>query len=298
MTHNMIRIEEANVFIKENHLLRNIRMDIPEGAIFALMGSNGAGKTMLMKLITGVVEASSGTVSINGTVLSEKTRPEIFAQLGVLIETPPLYAHLTVYQNLFLRKLMLSLDEESIRYAITFCNLTEHAGKKIPDISLGTRQRLGLALAFMSRPSVMLLDEPSNTLDPQAAADFRKLVVKINRELGTTFLIASHNLEEVEEIATHLCFIQQGTIRLCDSIENLMNARHVRIYEHPGAPPAAKILQAEGIPYIDRGPGGISILILSEAETLRITWLLKANDISYEITGPKERRLKDLFYDI
>lgn len=294
----MIVIEDVDLYINGKHLLQDINLDIPKGSVYALMGANGSGKTLLLKSIMGVIQTNSGTITIDGNTLTEQTKNKIFRNIGVLIETPPLYAHLTVRENLKIRQLMLGIDPSSIDYVIDFCHLSEHKNKKTDQLSLGSKQRLGLALAFIAQPEIIVLDEPSSTLDPKASVEFRELVSMINKKSGTTFLIASHNLEEVAEIATHLCFIAKGKIRMADKVSSIFEARQISVNgEKEKLTAFIEELTENNVYKERRNATELIITTLSEEMCWEITRQLKLKSLSHTISNTTTQTLKRLFYD-
>ena len=181
--------------------LKNASVKVPKGSIFGLIGKNGAGKTTLMRIVAGLQEPNSGTFKINCPVI------------GALIDTPAYYRTLNAYENLKIQYMNMGLTSyETIPEIINMVGL-EIAGKKpVMSYSFGMRQRLGLAVALCGFPDLIILDEPINGLDPQGIVVIRELILKLNKERGTTFVISSHLLDELAKVATDFAFIDQGKI--------------------------------------------------------------------------------------
>ena len=192
-------------------VLRNINMHVTEGEIYGLIGKNGAGKTTLIKVITQLIQPNSGTVALFGS--SNKSEwTHALKRVGSVIEAPAAYNHLTAYENLnYCCKIRhIPNADKVIRETLSYVGLTNTGKKKFRDFSLGMKQRLGIAIALLSKPDLMILDEPINGLDPVGIKEFRQLVQRLNEELNMTFIISSHILSELYLVATKFGIIENG----------------------------------------------------------------------------------------
>lgn len=188
-----------------------LSMHVPKGAIYGFVGRNGAGKTTLIRVICGLVKASSGAFSLNGIPADRREIVKSRRHLGAVIETPALYRNMTAEENLKMQYLILGLPSfEGIYELLRLVGLDDSGKKKVRDFSLGMKQRLALAIALAGDPDFLLLDEPVNGLDPQGIVEMRELILKLNRERQITVLISSHNLNELSRIATHYGIIDHG----------------------------------------------------------------------------------------
>lgn len=187
--------------------VNNVSMNIEKNTVYGLLGPNGAGKSTTLKMITGMIRPTSGSIEFDGHSWSRKD----LARIGSLIETPPLYDNLTAKENLEVRVTMLGLPRSRIEQVLEVVDLTDTGKKRAGHFSLGMRQRLGIALALLNTPELLILDEPMNGLDPLGIQDLRKLI-KSFPEKGITVILSSHILSEVELIADHIGIIAGGVL--------------------------------------------------------------------------------------
>lgn len=190
----------------------NINLEVKQGEIYGLVGKNGAGKTTLLRLITGQAFASEGQISLfNAT--SEEALNKGRKRVGSIIEVPSFYASMTAEQNLEYYRIQRGIPgNECVREALNEVGLLSAGKKKYKSFSLGMKQRLGLALALMNKPELLLLDEPINGLDPFGIVEIRNLLLKLNKEKNITILISSHILTELSNLVTYYGFIDQGVL--------------------------------------------------------------------------------------
>ena len=193
--------------------LDNVSMHIPKGAIYGFVGRNGAGKTTLIRLICGLQEPDSGTYTIYGTANDDKAISKQRARMGAVIETPSIYMEMSAEENLKQQARILGLPSfDGIDELLKLIGLEQTGNKKAKHFSLGMRQRLGIGIAFVNDPDFLVLDEPTNGLDPQGIIQIRELILKLNQNRQITLLISSHILDELSKLATHFGFIDNGRI--------------------------------------------------------------------------------------
>ena len=191
--------------------LDHVNITIKKGDIYGLIGRNGAGKTTLMKTVTTLTEKTEGSFQLFENTSQELTESK--RRIGCLIENPAFFANLTVVQNLKYYAIQKGIvDQKQIDQALTLVDLTKQKKKKFKNLSLGMKQRLGLALAILDNPDFIILDEPINGLDPIGIKEIRDTLKKLNEENGITLLISSHILSELYLIANHFCFIEKGKV--------------------------------------------------------------------------------------
>ncbi len=190
----------------------HVNLEIRQGDIYGLVGKNGAGKTTILRMITGQAFATEGQISLFG-VSSEDALNQKRKQIGAIIETPSFYSYMTGKQNLEYYRIQRGIpDKNCVEEALIEVGLSEAGSKKYKDYSLGMKQRLGLALALMNRPELLLLDEPINGLDPFGIVEIRNLLLKLNREKNITILISSHILSELSNLVSSYGFIEKGKL--------------------------------------------------------------------------------------
>lgn len=187
--------------------VNQLTLDIPAGCIYGILGPNGSGKTTTLGMVLGVIPASSGTYSWFGKPASAAVRKKI----GTILEQPNFYPYLSATQNLEIACLVKEVPYSDIDRVLDLTGLLERKGSKVQTYSLGMKQRLALATALLGDPEVLVLDEPTNGLDPQGIAEIRSLILALGRQ-GKTILFASHILDEVEKTCTHVAILKKGTL--------------------------------------------------------------------------------------
>ena len=193
------------------YALNELNMKVPKGSIYGFVGQNGAGKSTLIRLICGLQEPSKGTYSIYGMKNRRKDLVKARRRMGAVVETPAIYLDMTAEDNLKQQCLILGLPSyDSMPEILELVGLSNTGKKKAKDFSLGMKQRLGIAVALMGNPDFLVLDEPTNGLDPYGIIEIRELILKLNREYNITVLISSHILDELSRFATHYGFIHHG----------------------------------------------------------------------------------------
>ena len=231
--------------------LNGLNMSIPRGSIYGFVGKNGAGKTTLIRLLTGLQRPTSGTYELFGKDLSDPALIKERRRIGAVVETPALYKDMTARDNLVQQYLMLGLPSfDGLDNLLKLVGLSDTKKKKVKNFSLGMRQRLGLAVALCGNPDFIILDEPTNGLDPQGIIEIRELILKLNKETGITFLISSHILDELSRLATDYGFIDNGRIIREMSAEELRSEcrKSVRM-KVSDTKILAKIMDGMGIEY-------------------------------------------------
>lgn len=193
--------------------LDELSIHIPKGSIYGLVGKNGAGKTTLIRVICGLQEPTSGEYSIYGRSNKDRQISKSRRRIGAVVEMPSIYLGMTAEDNLKQQAIAIGLPSyESIPEILRLVGLENTGKKKARNFSLGMKQRLGIAIALIGNPDFIILDEPTNGLDPQGIIEMRELILKLNREHGITVLISSHILGELSKLATHYGFIEKGHI--------------------------------------------------------------------------------------
>jgi len=191
--------------------LHGFSMHIPKGAIYGFVGRNGAGKTTLIRLICGLQEPSEGSFTLYGTKSTDSNIVKARQRMGAVVETPAIYLDMTAEDNLKQQYRVLGLTSfDSIPELLKLVGLENTGKKKVKQFSLGMKQRLGIAIALAGDPDFLVLDEPTNGLDPQGIIEMRELILKLNRERQITVLISSHILDELSRLATHYGIIDKG----------------------------------------------------------------------------------------
>ena len=190
----------------------HVNLHIPKGKIYGLLGRNGAGKTTIMKMMLQLVSPTDGKIIMFGKDYCEQVK-DTYQKIGSIIETPGFYTNLTGQENLeILARLRRNVSKESVLHALEIVGLDKEKKKQFSDYSLGMKQRLGIAAAIMHQPQLLILDEPINGLDPKGISEIRQFLYELSRTKGTTILISSHVLNEIEQIADMIGVINQGKL--------------------------------------------------------------------------------------
>jgi ABC-type multidrug transport system ATPase subunit len=184
-------------------VLRELSLQVTRGSIYGFLGPNGAGKTTAIRMFLGLLRPISGTVRLFGNALPAGL-PGNLRRVGSLIEQPSLYDHLTGHENLEIIRKLRGLQPSATDRALHAAGVQAFASKRVKEYSRGMRQRLGVAIAVIGNPELLLLDEPMNGLDPSALQTFRSLLRTVHQEYGTTIVLSSHQLEEIDQVATHI----------------------------------------------------------------------------------------------
>lgn len=194
-------------FYKNQKAVNNISILVKRNSIYGLLGPNGAGKSTFLKMIAGILHPTSGQIIFDNHIWSRKD----LANIGALIETPPLYENLTARENLKVRSILLGIPDTRIDEVLKIVGLTNTGRKKASQFSMGMKQRLGIAIALLNNPKLLILDEPTNGLDPIGIQELRDLI-KTFPSRGITVILASHILSEVKQLADHIGIINNGIL--------------------------------------------------------------------------------------
>ena len=214
----MIQTKNLNKSYKKQEVNKDISLLVPKNSIYGLLGPNGAGKSTLLKMLTGMINPTSGEI-----IYKEKpwSRNDLL-EIGSLIEQSPIYENLTARENLKVRTLLYNLPDSRIEDVLEIVNLTNTGNKKAGKFSMGMKQRLGIAIALLNNPKLLILDEPTNGLDPIGIGDLRELIKSFPKK-GITVIISSHILSEVEQIADYIGIIANGQLWYQEKVQEVID---------------------------------------------------------------------------
>jgi lantibiotic transport system ATP-binding protein len=206
-------IETSNLTKKFGKFLavNSIDLQVPKGGIYGFLGPNGAGKSTTIRMLLGLMKETQGQVKVFGKSIKED-RLAILKRVGSMVETPSYYGHLTAYENLEVSRKILGVEKKEINRVLEIVKLTDVQHKAVKKFSLGMKQRLGIAQALLGNPELLILDEPTNGLDPSGIIEMRELIKSFPEKYGITVLISSHILSEIELISTHVGIINKGKL--------------------------------------------------------------------------------------
>jgi ABC-2 type transport system ATP-binding protein len=210
----------THIFPGNHVVLDNINLQVPAGSIYGFLGPNGAGKTTTLRLVLGLLRKQQGSIFLFEKKF-EDNRIEILKQIGSLIESPSMYGHLTARENLLLLQKIYQCPLSRIEDVLRIVGLNNTGKKKTSRFSLGMKQRLSIAIALLHDPSLLILDEPTNGLDPNGIIEIRELLRELNKKYNTTIIISSHLLSEIEKLVTHIGIISNGKLLFQGSLKDL-----------------------------------------------------------------------------
>jgi lantibiotic transport system ATP-binding protein len=284
-------------------VLRGVDLAVPRGSVYGFLGPNGAGKTTTLRLLLGLLrrQRGGGTLRVLGTPLDRgRDRRAVLARTGSLIEAPSLYGHLTAAENLRVWQVVLGCPASRIAEVLRLVGLADAARARAAALSLGMRQRLGLAVALLGAPELLVLDEPTNGLDPVGIVEMRELLRRLNRETGVTVLVSSHLLSEVERVATHVGVIRQGRLAFQGALPELVGraaaAAHAVVATDDDAR-AVEVLLAGGWP-ARRDAEGVRLPPLPRAELARANRTLVETGVGVHAVGVVRPDLEAVFMDL
>ncbi|WP_409174039.1 ABC transporter ATP-binding protein [Brevibacillus fortis] len=200
--------------------VQRVNLSVGEGEVYGFLGPNGAGKSTTLKMLLGLVKPTEGSVSVFGKDFS-RNRLEILSQTGSLIESPSYYGHLTGLENMRVMQRLRDVPDKHVEKALQIVRLEKQKNKKVDQYSLGMKQRLGIAMALLHFPKLVILDEPTNGLDPAGIGEIRELIQSLPQQYGMTVLLSSHLLSEIEQVATSIGIIHGGKLLFQGSMEQL-----------------------------------------------------------------------------
>ncbi|MBQ5560984.1 MAG: ABC transporter ATP-binding protein [Lachnospiraceae bacterium] len=215
---NAIQYKNVKKNIESKEIIKDVSLEIKTGEVFGLLGPNGAGKTTLMKMTLGLSSISDGEITIFGHSIQKDTKKAV-SQIGSLIETPALYPYLTAYDNLKIFANLVHAPKSRIKEVSNLVSLDYALNQKVKGFSLGMKQRLGIAIALLRNPKILILDEPTNGLDPQGVLDLRTYLKKLAKELDIAVIVSSHMLPEMDLLCDRFAIIKSGCIRRVMTID-------------------------------------------------------------------------------
>lgn len=275
----------------KNHTAVNgLNLAIPEGVVYGFLGPNGSGKSTTMKMLLGLIQPTSGQMEIMGIPVSPATRSKLLPHIGSMIEAPPGYGHLTGLENMRIVQTMLGLTDGQIAKALSIVRLTNQQHKLVKHYSLGMKQRLGIAIALAREPKMLILDEPTNGLDPAGIEEIRQLLIHLAGE-GISIMVSSHLLDEIDKTATVLGILNQGELIFQGTRDQLLSQTTpdlIVITPDPNAALATGItatITAEGL--VMQG--------VSQTDAAKVIQHLVHHEVPIYEVRRAQQRLEDIF---
>lgn len=291
-----ITTRDLNYKIGSKTILNNISLNIPEGSIYGYLGRNGAGKSTTIKLLLGLLESSSDNIFFQNKSLKQY-RTEILANTGNLIESPCFYTKLTVFENLKYLDIIYRKGSKRIDEVLELVDLHNEKKKKANALSMGMKQRLGIAMSIFNDPGLLILDEPLNGLDPQGIFEMRKLFQYLNEE-GKTIFLSSHILSELEKTATHIGIIEGGEMIFQGTKNELLNQVEREVTLKVDQPERALSILQESFSAALNSSGKISVKITDDKGFNTLLKSLIQNGIEIYDTESQSTNLEQIFINL
>ncbi|RAL24405.1 ABC transporter ATP-binding protein [Thermoflavimicrobium daqui] len=282
----------------KRQVVSKLNLAVPKGEIYGFLGPNGAGKTTTIKMLLGLSKPTQGHILLLGKDM-KKQRNEILKKVGSLVEYPTYYGHLSGYENLKVITQVLGLNPKRIDEVLRLVRLSKDAHRLAKSYSLGMKQRLGIAASLIAEPELLILDEPTNGLDPAGIQEIRELITQLPKQTGATLFISSHLLFEIEQVATHVGIISQGKLIYQDTLQTLKQQTTSSQVEFVVSSPekAFNLIKSMGLPAtLDQGI--ITLYQLDQENTAYLIQNLVQHYFSIYEVKRKESSLEDIFIQL
>ena len=276
----------------------HLDLDVPEGSVYGFLGPNGAGKSTTLKMILGLVRPTAGDIRVLGKKMDGGNRLAVLRQVGSLIESPSYYGHLTGEENLRIVQTLRGVPERNIREVLQIVRLDGQRSKKVAHYSLGMKQRLGLAAALLGYPRLLILDEPTNGLDPAGIQEMRELIQSLPGRFGMTVVVSSHLLSEIDQIADTVGIIREGELVFQDTLAALHGrSRHHLALRTTNNAVARNLLAQQDVACTEEA-GYLILPILSDELAAQLTQFLARQRLGIVRLEERQKSLEDIFLEL
>ena len=278
--------------------VKQLNLSVPEGAVYGFLGPNGAGKSTTLKMVLGLARPTAGEITVFGKPVNSRNRIAILKQVGSLIESPSYYGHLTGEENLRIVQTLRGAPERDIKEVLSIVRLDGQKGKQVAHYSLGMKQRLGLAAALLGFPKLLILDEPTNGLDPAGIQEMRELICSLPGQFGMTVLVSSHLLSEIDQMADHVGIIREGELVFQDTLAALhARSRHHLALRTTDNGEAARLLGESKLP-CTLEDGYLILPLLTDADAAKLSRFLAAHRVDLLRMEERQKSLEDIFLEL
>jgi ABC-type multidrug transport system ATPase subunit len=275
--------------------VENLELAVPRGSIYGFLGPNGAGKTTTIRMLLGLIRPDGGEVRLFDQSLAHN-RLVLLRRVGALVEAPSLYPNLTARENLEVTRRLVGGRKSRIDDVLHIVRLGEAADRRVQGYSAGMKQRLGLALALLSQPVLLILDEPTNGLDPAGIHEMRELICRLPQEYGATVFLSSHLLAEVEQVATHIGIIHAGRLRFQGRLDDLHAQMHDQVVLGVDQPEHAKqVLHHTGWTVQSNGGHRLAVAASGRSDAAMINAQLVGEGVNVYYLNLEQPTLEDIF---
>jgi len=289
----------GHAFSEKEIALHSVNMQVPEGAIYGFLGPNGAGKTTTLRLLLGLLKKQQGSISFFGKPF-EQNRIATLQKVGSLIESPSIYAHLTATENLMVLQKIYQCPKQRMAEVLELVGLSGTGKKKAGKFSLGMKQRLSIAIAMLNDPAVLILDEPTNGLDPNGIIEMRELLKRLNQEKKITILISSHLLSEIEKLVTHVGIIHKGRMMFQGTLPELISKQQQTSHVSIGTSDNSRALRILNEQQLNGSIAAEKIILplLPKEKIILLNELLVQNNIGVFELATVKNDLETIFMDL
>ncbi len=292
-------IDLTHKFANDEIALNCVNLQVVEGTIYGFLGPNGAGKTTTLKLILGLLKKQCGEITVFGKSFAEN-RVETLHRTGAMIESPSIYGHLTAVENLRILQKIYQCPKSRIAEVLELLGLADTGSKKTSQFSLGMKQRLSIAIALLHSPSLLILDEPTNGLDPNGILEIRELLQNLNQNHGITILISSHLLSEIEKLVTHIGIIHKGNLLFQGMLADLIAKQRqstLIVFETSDNQRTCEIIEGQGLTARIES-NAVLLPIIDKEKIAKINKQLVQSGVEvYQISTVKNE-LEAIFFDV
>jgi ABC-2 type transport system ATP-binding protein len=275
----------------------DLNLLVPAAGVYGFLGPNGAGKTTAIRMLLGLIRPDAGEVRLFGQALNSNHRL-LMNRVGALVEAPSLYPHLTGRENLEVTRRLLGAPRKWIDRALETIKLTRDADRRVREYSLGMRQRLGLALALLNQPELLILDEPTNGLDPAGIHEMRDLIRRLPEEFGATVFLSSHLLSEVEQIASHIGIIHESRMLFQGALAELQERQQTELTVGVTRPDEAFTYLVDAGWSVERRNGLLSVAASLPEDAVKVNRLLVDHHFDVFHLTLSQRSLEDIFLSL
>ena len=297
----MPEIITTNALCKQygkNLRVNNLGLSVPEGGVYGFLGPNGAGKSTTLKMILGLVKPTAGNITVFGKPVNDHNRLTILKNVGSLVESPSNYGHLSGEENLQIFQTIRGLPKKEIDRVLHIVRLENQKKKKVSQYSLGMKQRLGLACALLGNPKLLILDEPTNGLDPAGIQEMRELIISLPTQYGMTVMVSSHLLVEIDQIANSVGIINKGELVFQGKLSALHErSQHNIALRSMNNELAAEVLKTHNVPFEIQN-GFLILPALEDGLLARITTSLSEKFVGLVRIEERHKSLEDIFLEL
>lgn len=297
-TQNLVETHNLTKQYGKIRCVDSVNMQVAPGAVYGFLGPNGAGKSTTLKMILGLAKPTAGSITLFGIPVKEKNRIKLLKQTGSLIESPSYYGHLTGEENLQIIQTLKGCSASDIDKVLKIVRLNEARKKLVNHYSLGMKQRLGLAAALLGFPKLLILDEPTNGLDPAGIQEMRELICSLPSEYGITVVVSSHLLSEIDQMADHVGIIRKGELVYQNTLESLHSHAKQQIalrVSHTAI--ALNLLRQDGITATQEDDY-LLLPMIDDSYVANLCRQLVSQNISLYRIEKREKSLEDIFLSL